>query len=158
AGPMLGSHTGNLVTNGSFEQPFGGPGTAQPFWATGATGTPFAVPTGWTSSGCPLSYAVWGRDLGSPFRIRNSAVIPDGGNALYFGNGQGALTSLAPTFNASGEVTFSGTPVIPTAPGFTAPVTLTQTVPINLTPAPSYILSFWVSGEGSGFNTGGTTD
>ncbi len=159
AGPMLGTHAGNLVTNGSFENPSGGPGPLLVNWATGSTGTPFAVPPGWSSSGSPNSYAVWGRDGVSSFRIRNSDVIPDGGNALYFGNGQGAIPSLPPTFNPSGEVTFPGTPTISTAPGFPNPVKLWQTVNTHLAPASSYILSFWVSGESSGFpGPGGMSD
>ncbi len=159
SGPQIGTHVGNLVTNGSFELPGGGPGPAQPFWATGTANTPLAVPPGWTSSGPSTNYAVWGRDAGSPFRLRNSGVLPDGGNALYFGNGQGAVTSLQPTFNPSGEVTFAGTPVIlPPLPTFPTPVVLTQTVPTNATPAPSYILSFWVSGEGAGSGGPGIPD
>lgn len=157
-GPQIGTHTGNLVTFGSFEGPGGNPGTSTVLWATGASGT-VIVPPGWTSSGNTNSYARWGRDPGSPFRLAGSDIIPDGGNALYFGNGQGATTSLAPTFNANGEVTFAGTPAISTPlPNFPTPVKLWQTVPTHLTPAPSYILSFWVSGEGAGGGGAGMYD
>lgn len=155
AGPQQGTHAGNLVTNGSFEfRNSGGPGPGATgsavFWATGTLATPFAVPAGWTSSGGPNTYATWGGNLGLPVTHRGSAPLPDGLNAMYFGNGQGATTSLAPNFNPSGEVTFAGTPTIqPPGGSFPVPCTLTQTVPTNLTPASSYILSFWVSGEGA---------
>jgi hypothetical protein len=77
-----------------------------------------------------------------------SAPLPDGLNALYFGNGQGATTTIAPNFQADGEVTFSGTPTIsPPGGTFPVPCTLSQTIPTNLTPAPSYALSMWISGE-----------
>jgi hypothetical protein len=39
-----------------------------------------------------------------------------------------------------------------------APVRLWQTVPTHLTPAPSYVFSFWVSGEWSGQTLGGIPD
>jgi hypothetical protein len=150
------SHTGNLVTNGSFEfrnsAGLPGPGTTggNAFWATGTAATPFAVPYAWSSTGSTNTYATWGGNLGLPVTHRGSAPLPDGLNAMYFGNGQGATTSLAPTFNPSGEVTFSGTPTVsPPGGAFPVPCTLTQTVPTNLFPAPSYSLSFWVSGEGA---------
>lgn len=156
SGPQVGTHAGNLVVNGSFEdrnaagQPGPGITGGQVFWANGTLNLPFAVPYGWSSTGGPNTYAGWGGNLGSPITHHGSAPIPDGFNALYFGNGQGATTTLAPTFNANGEVTFSGTPVVsPPGGTFPVPCTLTQTVLTNLTPAPSYILSFWVSGEGA---------
>lgn len=160
AGPMLGTHAGNLVTNGSFEFRNGGlpgPGSAiNPLWATGATGGPVVVPMGWTSSGGPVNYANWGSSAGSPVRHHGSGVLPDGVNALYFGNGQTATVSSAPTFHPSGEVTLATAPS--SGPPFIQPVVLSQTVATNLSPASSYLLSFWVSGEGSGFATGGTWD
>ena len=150
------THAGNLVTNGSFEfrNSAGAPGPGNfgstALWATGSLAGPISVPYGWTSSGGPNTYAIWGGNLGSPVTHRGSAPLPDGLNAMYFGNGQGATTSLAPTFNANGEVTFSGTPIVqPPGGAFPVPCVLTQTVPTNLTPAPSYSLSFWVSGEGA---------
>lgn len=164
---MVGSHTGNLVTNGSFEyrnaalQPGPGATGSAVNWATGTINVPFAVPYGWSSSGGANTYALWGGNLGSPVTHRGSAPLPDGLNAMYFGNGQGALTSLPPTFTPGGEVVFPGTPVVlPPGGSFPVPCTLTQTVPTNLTPAASYILSVWVSGEnawpgGPGFNNDG---
>ncbi|MBS0196206.1 MAG: hypothetical protein JSR77_05555 [Planctomycetes bacterium] len=155
SGPQQGTHAGNLVTNGSFEfRNSGGPGPgatgSNVFWATGTLATPFAVPAGWSSTGGPNTYATWGGNLGMPVTHRGSAPLPDGLNAMYFGNGQGATTNLPPTFNPSGEVTFSGTPNIqPPGGAFPVPCTLSQTVMTNLTPAPSYILSLWVSGEGA---------
>jgi hypothetical protein len=151
AGPTVGTHAGNLVTGGSFEA---GPPNALVYWATGTNGTPFAVPPGWTSSGVLFNYAQWGHTSTSPLNIVNSAVIPDGVKALYFGNGQGASVNMPPNFTPSGEVTFAGTPTVSTSIG--APVILSQTVNTHLSPAPSYILSFWVSGENSFF--GGPAD
>ncbi|QQS08920.1 MAG: hypothetical protein IPK69_13230 [Phycisphaerales bacterium] len=141
-GPQLGTHAGNLVTGGSFEA---GPPSAVVLWATGTTGTPFAVPPGWTSSGGPSNYARWGHDSTSPLNIANSAVIPDGVKALYFGNAQGGMVNMLPTFTPGGEVTFAGTPTVGTS--FGPPVVLSQTINTHLSPAPSYLLSFWVSGE-----------
>ena len=58
------------------------------------------------------------------------------------------LTDQPPTFHANGTVTF------PSPPTFTSnfapvPVTLTQSINTPANPAPSYKLSFWVSGEGA---------
>jgi len=150
-GPQLGTHAGNLVTTGSFE--FGNPNLVA-FWATGTANTPFGVPPGWTSSGSSINYARWGHESVSPLTIANSAPIPDGVKALYFGNAQGGQVNVAPIFNADGEVTFASTPTVLTTVG--APVILSQTVPTHLTPAPSYLLSFWVSGENALF--GGAYD
>lgn len=160
AGPMVGSHVGNLVTNGSFEDSIAGPGIAPGstvrFWATGTSGTPVGTPIGWTGSGAAINYAVWGRDGVSPPRLRSSDILPDGGNALYFGNGQAAFSTTAPTFNPSGEVTFATPGTVGTA--YPAPVVLSQTVNTPATPASSYILSFWASGESSGFGGPGAWD
>lgn len=145
-GPMLGTHAGNLVVDGSFEA---GPPNAVVAWATGTTMTPFAVPPGWTSSGGPINYARWGHDSLAPLNIANSATIPDGVKALYFGNAQGGQVNVAPIFNPDGEVTFASPPTVFTTVG--PPVVLSQTVNTNLTPAPSYLLSFWVSGEAAFF-------
>lgn len=152
-GPSTATHVGNLVTNGSFESGAPAPGTTV-FWATGTTQTPFAVPAGWSSSGAPGSYAMWGSDPGSPIRLRVSDVLPDGQNGMYFGNG-GATTNLAPVFHANGLVTFAGIPTL-TAP-MGAPVTLSQSVPTNATPAPAYLFSFWASGEFAGSGSGAPT-
>lgn len=148
-GPQLGTHVGNLVSGGSFEA---GPPNAVVYWATGTSGTPLVVPPGWTSSGGPINYARWGHDSLSPLNIANSAVIPDGVKALYFGNAQGGQVNVAPIFNPSGEVTFASPPTVMTTVG--APVILSQTVPTHLTPAPNYLLSFWVSGENAYFGGG----
>lgn len=143
-GPSIGTHVGNLVTGGSFEA---GPPGAVAFWATGTALTPQITPPGWTGTGGPINYARWGNDGTLPLNIAGSAAIPDGVKALYFGNAQGGMVNLAPTFNPDGEVTFAGPAIVGTSVG--APVVLSQTVPTDLTPAPSYILSFWASGEGA---------
>lgn len=152
AGPMLGSHVGNLVTNGSFET--ANPNIGTVYWATGTSGTPFMVPPGWTSSGPLANYAQWGTSTLGPATIVGSDVIPHGTKALYFGNGQGATVTPFPIFNSTGEVTFSFPPTINTSIG--APVVLSQTVNTPATPAPSYLLSFWVSGENAA--TGSAAD
>lgn len=148
------SHVGNLVTNGSFEDITGGgpPGSSPANWRLWATGTtlsspPFAVPIGWTSSGNANTYAVWGND--GPLTLRTSDQIPDGELAMYFGNGGMATVDLAPTFNPDGTVTFSGSPTITQPVTFSTPVTLSQTIPTSTSIAPSYGLSFWISGEGA---------
>lgn len=137
------THAGNLVTNGSFE--IGAPpsGTANLlYWATGTALTPYSVPSGWSSFGSNVTYAAWGNNGTVPQSLVGSAPIPDGNAAMYFGNGGPAFVDQPPTFNADGTVSF------PNAPNFTSffgpPATLFQTVN---TPAPSYKLSFWVSGE-----------
>lgn len=152
SGPMVGTHAGNLVTNGSFEFRNGGlpgPGGAiNPLWATGSIGGPVAVPMGWTSSGGPSAYANWGSDGAPSPRHHSSDVLPHGVNALYFGNGQTAFATSVPTFLPNGEVLMATTPGA-SAP-FAVPVVLSQVVPTHLTPASSYVLSMWLSGEGSG--------
>jgi hypothetical protein len=110
---------------------------------------PFAVPPGWTSAGQPATYAVWGSDNPvAPFRVRQSDILPHGQVGMYFGNGAPVTSDQPPTFNTTtGEVTF------PNAPNFTipfgGPARLWQQVDTHLTPAPSYIVSFWASGEGA---------
>ena len=144
SGPPSGTHVGNLVANGSFEigAPPDGFGNSV-YWANAAA-SPYAVPPGWTSTG-PNSIARWGNDGPTPYRLRFSDVLPDGRAAMYFGTTKNATVSQPPTFNPNGTVTFPSTPVFSTPAG--APVTLRQTVNTPLTPAPSYYLSFWVSGE-----------
>lgn len=150
SGPPTCTHVGNLVTNGSFEIGSPGPGPAgYQFWATGTMLTPFAVPPGWTSIGPSTNYAYWGSDsVTPPHRLRFSDGVPDGQVGMYFGNG-GTTVSPAPLHHADGLVSFAS------APSFAnAPVRLAQTVPTHLTPAPSYCLGFWVSGESAGGPSG----
>jgi len=75
---------------------------------------------------------------------------------MYFGNGGGAQTSLAPTFHADGRVTFSGTPTMTTPMG--APAVLQQSIPTNTNLAPYYPFSFWASGEFAQNGAGGAPD
>lgn len=155
SGPMIADRSSSLLLNGSFELPGSGPGSLQPNWIAGSSAYQ-ATPPGWTSSGSVSSYGVWGNDGPGAPRLRGSDVLPHGRNALYFGNGQTAIPLSAPIFNLSGEVTFAGTPGVVSGPSFPSPVVLFQTV--SLPAAPSYILSFWVSGEGSGFGLPGPPD
>lgn len=147
---------GNLVTNGSFENGSPGPGNNlanQRLWATGTTQNflPFEVPGGWTSSGNSNSYATWGNDNGNATTgIRNSEIFQDGVFGMYFGNGAAPTVDLAPVFNANGSVTFSGAPTFTMSANYPTPVTLSQSIPTHLNPAPKYCLSFWISGEGAG--------
>jgi len=151
SGPQLGTHVGNLVTNGSFET--GGPAPGILHWATGTSLTPFGVPTGWTSSGAALTYANWGGSAASgPSSVATSVTLPDGQNGMYFGNGAPNFVSQPPTYLATREVTFPSTPSFSMAHGQAC--VLTQTVPTHLNLAPSYLLSFWVTGEGSGLGPG----
>lgn len=143
------THAGNLVANGSFETGAPPSGNAnQLYWATGTSLTPFAVPPGWTSSGAPSSYALWGNDATFPQSLHGSDALPDGNAGVYFGNGAPVLVDQPPTFNPNGTVSF------PAAPNFTlffatSPVVLTQSINTPANPAPSYEFSFWVSGEGT---------
>lgn len=157
SGPSSATHVGNLVTNGSFEIGAPAPGPANyVYWATGTAYTPYAVPAGWSASGSANNYAKWGSDGPSPVQLLGSDVLPDGQAGLYFGNYAGATSSLPPTFQPDGTVTFPGTPTMTAPKG--NPVQLWQTVATHLTPAPSYLFSFWVSGEWSGQTPGGIPD
>jgi hypothetical protein len=147
--PPPASSSGNLVTNGSFEQ--GAPAIAgnKFYWATGTTLTsfPFAAPGGWQSAGTAATYASWGRD--GPFNsIQLSDNLPDGQNAVYFGNA-GTTIDQPATFNPDGTVSFPASPTF--TPQYGGPCRLWQSVPTHLTPAPSYRLSFWASGEAARF-------
>jgi hypothetical protein len=138
------THAGNLVINGSFElaAPLDGISNAY-YWANPAA-SPYLVPPAWTSTG-PNSAALWGNDGPSPYRLRLSDVLPDGRVGVDFHTTTGATVSQPPTFHPDGSVTFPSAPSFATPAG--APVTLQQTVHTELTPAPWYNLSFWVSGE-----------
>jgi hypothetical protein len=149
SGPQLGTHTGNLVTNGSFETGAPAPNAPVLHWATGTTLTPFGVPPTWSSSGATNTYAYWGGVGGGPYTIATSDYLPDGSAGLYFGNGAGATVNQPPTFNPDGTVSFPSPP--PTfTPVFSTSCNLWQTVPTHLNPSPSYLLSFWASGEDAG--------
>lgn len=153
SGPAIGTHVGNLVTNGSFENGAPPPGFAnQLYWATGTANTPFAVPPGWSSSGASGTYALWGSDGIAGQGIIFSDVLPDGKAGMYFGNGTTGV-SQTPTYHANGSVTFPSPPTF--SPGYGAPSTLSQTINTPANPSPSYLLSFWVSGEDAGANASG---
>ncbi len=142
---MVGTHVGNLITNGSFET--GNPGTNLG-WTPGShlggyPGSEVGSIPGWTSSWPDGAYGWWG-PLGFA-----TAPIPDGLNAVYFGNSFNTAGASA-TIGSNGVISFSGTP---TFAGRPAPVTLAQTV-TGLSTSSSYVLDFWVSGE-AGFTGDG---
>jgi hypothetical protein len=144
AGPSGASHTNNLVTNGSFENGAPTPDGSLLFWANPSY-APYAVPPGWSSSGTNQTYARWGNDGPGPARLAGSDLLPDGRNGLYFGN----LTTTVdrtPVFQPSGAIGFvGGSPTF--SPVYGGPCVLSQTIPTNTNAAPSYLLSFWTSGE-----------
>lgn len=143
------SRPSNLVVNGSFEA--GAPIYGQQIpWAVGPTGGP-NIPPGWNASGTASTYATWGSDGIAGQGIRSSDVLPHGQSGLYFGN-LFTDVSTAPIHQPDGRVTFGGTPVF--TPQFGAPVILSQTVNTQLSPAPSYQMTFWVSGEDAVQNSG----
>jgi PEP-CTERM motif len=156
SGPPVGSHIGNLVSNGSFElaAPPNGLGNSLN-WADPLQPS-YGVPPGWTSSG-PNSSTHWGNDGPTPYRLRASDVLPDGRAGMDFSTTKATTVNQPPTFNANGTVTFPGTPTFTSTAG--APVILRQTVNTQLTPSASYYLSFWVSGVENatvqGFNGAG---
>ncbi len=155
-GPLNLSHGSNVIQNGSFEDHPDGGVTAH-YWATGTSGTPFASPANWVTNGAAPNYALWGNTALGGIGI-NTPALPDGKSALYFGNQLLSAISETPTFNANGTVSFTSTPVIVPAIGYSPPVTLSQTL-TGLTPNATYGLSFWASGEnagdGQGFNHDG---
>lgn len=157
SGPSIGSHVGNLVTNGSFEIGAPPPGAATyVIWPTGSLILgPHGMPTGWSSSGAASSYGYWGSDFASPpYRLRTSDVLPDGQVAMYFGNAVASVDQPPNFAHPDGTVTFPATPNF--TPGTGAPVRLWQTVPTHTTPAPSYVLSFWASSEGAAGGSAGS--
>ena len=147
------SHVSNLVTNGSFELGAPPDGISNAYYWANSTAVPYNIPPGWTGTG-PNSSALWGNDGPSPYRLRLSDVLPDGRAGVDFHTSTGATVSQPPTFNPNGSVIFPSTPSFATPAG--APVTLQQTVHTELTPSPSYNLSFWVSGEENSTNQGNT--
>ena len=146
------THVGNLVANGSFElgAPPPGDGIGNAYaWSSGAPGV---LPPSWTSP-AGNALALWGNDGPiPPYSLRFSDVLPDGKLAVDFHAGTGTVVNLPPTFNPNGQVTFPGTPTFFPVSG--GPVILSQTVNTNLTIAPSYNLSFWISGEENSTNQG----
>jgi hypothetical protein len=144
SGPQQGTHAGNLVVNGSFETGAPAPNAFGQFWASGTTSTPFGVPTGWTSTGGGSNYARWYSTGSGPYQTNFSDNLPDGQSGLYFGNYTTTIDQ-PPTWHPNGTVTFPAAPNF--SPVYGQPVVLSQTVPTHLNPSPSYILSFWVSGE-----------
>ncbi len=146
------THVGNLVTNGSFElgspPPGNGLGNAYA-WSSGAPGV---LPPGWTSPAGNAS-AMWGNDGPvAPYTLRFSDDLPDGKRGIDFHAGTGTIVNQPPTFQPNGQVTFPGTPTFFPVSG--GPVVLSQQVDTHLTIAPSYNLSFWLSGEENSTNQG----
>ena len=147
AGPQLGNTAANLVTNGSFEVGARAPNGPITFWATGTTNATIAVPSRWTLSGAANTYANWGGNGAGPYTIAANASLPDGSAGLYFGN---LLTTIdqTPMSNADRTVSFPGSPTF--TPTYGRPCALPRPVPTHLNPAPSYLLSFRVSGAAAG--------
>ncbi len=145
------THIGNLVANGSFETGAPSPDGSKYYWATGTTLTPFSVPGGWQSAGTQSTYASWGNDGPGTPHLQFSDTLPDGRNALYFGNAQ-TTVDLPATYNADGTVTFPGNPTF--SPQYGGPARLLQTVNTPANPAPSYRISFWASAEAAQFGQG----
>lgn len=148
------THVGNIVVNGSFELAAPPDGLANAnFWAN-PSNSPYVVPPGWLSSGAN-STARWGNDgMPTPYHLRLSDVLPDGRAAVDFHTSSGVTVSQQPTFNANATVTFPAPPTFTSVAG--APVILHQLVHTELTPTPSYNLSFWISGEENSTNQGFT--
>ncbi|MBC7784296.1 MAG: PEP-CTERM sorting domain-containing protein [Burkholderiales bacterium] len=147
------THTGNLVVNGSFELGAPADGAINYVNWVDTSATNYGPIPLWTSSGSTSS-AVWGNDSGSPYRVLSSDLLPDGAAGLYMGTSTGVTVNQPPTFNGTtGAVTFPAVPVFTSPSG---PVILSQTVPTHLTPAASYIMSFWVSGRENSTNQGNT--
>lgn len=146
------THTGNIVTNGSFEVVAPPNGAANSlYWATGTASTPTGTPVAWKASGAPGNQGRWGNDSGAPYRLASSDVLPDGRAGIFFNNGTGNV-NMAPTMQPNGEITFAGTPTFVSSTG--APAVIGQSVPTQLNIQPSYNLSFWVSGEENATNQG----
>lgn len=132
----------NLIANGGFESGAAG----NQMWTgngpyTGAnTGGPGVSIPSWSASYPSGAYGWWG-----PLPMA-AAPCAEGANCVYFGNWITAA-SQTPSFAANGIVTFPGpvafTNTVPTNQG---QVTLSQTV--GLTPGATYLLDFWVTGEG----------
>ncbi len=140
----------NLVANGSFEGGAPAPGVRVP-WASPSFAS-YSVPPGWSSSGVDGStYASWGSDGSAITGILGSAPFPHGTNGLYFGNSTTSV-NMPPTFLPDGRVTFPGTPTF--NPTYGGTCELWQSINTPGTPASSYRMSFWASGEGAATGSG----
>jgi len=141
----------SLVLNGSFELA-APPDGVQVYWAN-SSNSPYAIPPLWLAND-NNNLAVWGNDGPTlPYRLKSSDVLPDGRAAVDFRTTTGVTVSPRPIFNPNGEVTFASPPSFVGSP----PVILRQIVNTQLTPSPSYNLSFWISGEENATNQGFTT-
>lgn len=145
------THAGNLVANGSFE--IGAPPDGVYVYWADTSNSPYGVPPAWLSNNT-TNAAIWGNDGPSPYKLKSSDVLPDGRAGVDFRTATGVTVNVAPTFNPNGTVTFASTPVFSSPAG--APVILRQSVPTHLSPAPSYNMSFWISGEENTTNQGFT--
>jgi len=142
---LVGNRSVNLILNPSFEADAGFAVNGS-YWATGTTLSPTMSLTSWIASGQSQTYAFWGNDgFGG---INQSAPIPHGSNAVYFGAGIMAGVAPFPTEASDGQVSFNQTPAIIPKPTL-GPVTLSQTVS-GLNTSSTYLLDFWTSGEDVG--------
>ena len=149
----VGTHTGNLITNGSFETRFAGdpgiatnvnwsgiPGVGGHIGLVQGSGAVYGIP-GWSQSSGPGAYGIWGSAA-----ARGGAACNDGIACLYFGSWFTTPT-VAPQFNNDGTVTFASNPTFNnSSPLITIPTTLTQII-AGLVVGDQYLLDFWTSGE-----------
>ena len=147
------SHSGNLISNGSFEtRNVGDPAiTNNVNWSgvqgqhlafSQGSGAVYAIPA-WAQSSGAGAYGVWGSAA-----AQGGAACTDGVACLYFGNHHTyAGAGVTPTFNANGTVTFSSTPTFTNfSPINQTPTTLSQVL-TGLVIGDTYLLDFWTSGE-----------
>jgi hypothetical protein len=147
------THVNNLVANGSFETGAPADGLANALNFADPLAKNYGAIPSWVGSG-PNSVAAWGNDAGSPYRLLFSDLLPDGAAAVALKTSTGTTVNMPPAPpQPNGRVLFPGTPTFSIVAG--APVVLSQaSIPTNAFPAPSYNLSFWVSGEENSTNQG----
>ena len=152
---LVGNRSANLVNNGSFETGWAPVGGGPASWirtSTGSLYSPVIAPPAWTTSGGQFTYAVWGNDtsLSSPTGVAFSAPFPHGSVGVYMGNSVTAVAPM-PTFAADGVASFSGAPVFThNEPANYGPAFRIEQTVTGLNTSATYLLDFWVSGEGAG--------
>ena len=160
---LVGNHSTNLITNGSFEtRAIGDPAiTTDVNWSgvayghkvlaqDSSGGIVYAIP-GWGQTSSSGAYGVWGPGAGT---ARGGAACVDGAACLYFGNWFTGTGSANPAvFHANGTVTYATPPIFTNTSGInSSPTTLFQTL-TGLTVGDEYLLDFWASGEDNSPNS-----